>query len=382
MKSLFDLHVERHARMGVYNNKAVPSAYNEPDMEYKAVREHALLIDYSHMAIVSIAGDYALELVNYIASADMTIVHQHQGAYSLVLFEDGSIHGDIYVITARGCFYILSESLSVFDIIDCLNKILESAEAHGIKEIPEIEFMEEDDWGVIMLEGPWSWEIMAEAYGAAILSLQCYEYLIGEDDLIVFRCCKHGEFAYMVIGQQTDLFQRWQDLLVRGKRYFITTGGLDYQHIVRIENVGWDENIYGDFSRNPAELQLQWAIHHNKKEFLGKDATEHRLLAKRQLVGMLLEEGHPWVTSNHKIQVDNKDIGVVIKAVYSPGLHAYIALALIDRDYTRWSDALFSIPTRQGRIAAKIHIMPFVYNLSWFIHPQIDSFIDVAESRQ
>ena len=45
--------------MGIYNNANVPSAYHDPMVEYKAVRENALLVDYSHMSIVSVMGDDA-----------------------------------------------------------------------------------------------------------------------------------------------------------------------------------------------------------------------------------------------------------------------------------------------------------------------------------
>ena len=64
-----------------------------------------------------------------------------------------------------------------------------------------------------------------------------------EDDLIVFRCGKHGEFAYQVIGPQSLLVELWVKLQKIGVKYLLKTGGLDYQRIVRVENPGWDQSI-------------------------------------------------------------------------------------------------------------------------------------------
>lgn len=89
MSSLFDLHLKDNAVMGNYNNRSIPSSYHDILDEYKAVRENALLVDYSHMAIVSVTGEDAWILVNHIASADISIVRDEQGIYSLVLNDDG-----------------------------------------------------------------------------------------------------------------------------------------------------------------------------------------------------------------------------------------------------------------------------------------------------
>ena len=68
--------------MGIYNHQRVPSSYHDIFEEYKAVRENALLVDYSHMSITSVMGDDAWALVNYMVSADVSIIRDEQGIYS------------------------------------------------------------------------------------------------------------------------------------------------------------------------------------------------------------------------------------------------------------------------------------------------------------
>ena len=134
--------------------------------------------------------------------------------------------------------------------------------------------MREQNWGAIMVEGPYSRELMSEIHGFDVIGLPYYEYMNTDDELMVFRCGKHGEFAYMVIGQQEQLLDQWQQLLEHGGKYLLQTGGLDYQKIVRIENPGWDDALWAEYNLNPVELQLQWAVQYDKEGFVGKDAAE------------------------------------------------------------------------------------------------------------
>lgn len=382
MKSLYDLHLEKNARMGVYNNRAVPSAYHDPDVEYKAVRENVLLVDYSHMAIVSVMGDDAWLLINYLTSADISVIRDEQALYSLVLDENGLIRGDIYVLCSGEGYFILSENLSAFDIIDMLNNIIASAQGLKIENVPEIKSMDEDDWGAILLEGPYAWELMTEIYGYDVIGLPFYEFM-REEGLLVLRCGKHGEYAYLLTGQQNDLAEIWLKLLETGQKYLLKTGGLDYQKIVRVENPGWDESLFASFSRNPVELQLQWAIQYDKDGFIGKEAVEKLSAEKngRKLVGIKPVNSADVIAMHDKVFVGEDFAGSVINAVFSPLLQSYIALALLDKAYA-WSDIDgFTLQTASGNVAARTENLPFIYNLSMLVNPIEHSFIDASKKK-
>lgn len=154
MNLLSDLHFKNNALMGIYNHQRVPSSYHDIFEEYKAVRENALLVDYSHMSITSVMGDDAWALVNYMVSADVSIIRDEQGIYSLLLNADGDIRGDAYVLCSADGYYILSESLTSKEIIDVLNEALTKAEELDIQEIPEIKAMEENNWGLLCWKAP------------------------------------------------------------------------------------------------------------------------------------------------------------------------------------------------------------------------------------
>ena len=383
MSSLFDLHLEDNAVMGNYNNRSIPSSYHDILDEYKAVRENALLVDYSHMAIVSVTGEDAWILVNHIASADISIVRDEQGIYSLVLNDDGTILGDMYVLCAMDGYYILSENISVARIIEALKFAAEKYDDLGIQEIPEIKSMEDDNWGAIMLEGPYSWELMSEIYGYDIIGLPYCEYMNTEDDLIVFRCGKHGEFAYQVIGPQSLLVELWVKLQKIGVKYLLKTGGLDYQRIVRVENPGWDQSISAEYSTNPVELQLQWAIQYDKEDFIGKAAVElmSAQSAARKVVGIVPCVNCASLSKDDKILVNGQTVGFIINAVYSPAAQSWIALAFINTPYALSDIDGYIIKTAHGDIAAKTKTLPFIYNFSLLVNPTTHSYIDPSKAK-
>ena len=383
MSSLFDLHLKDNAVMGNYNNRSIPSSYHDILDEYKAVRENALLVDYSHMAIVSVTGEDAWILVNHIASADISIVRDEQGIYSLVLNDDGTILGDMYVLCAMDGYYILSENISVARIIEVLKFAAEKYDDLGIQEIPEIKSMEDDNWGAIMLEGPYSWELMSEIYGYDIIGLPYCEYMNTEDDLTVFRCGKHGEFAYQVIGPQSLLVELWVKLQKIGVKYLLKTGGLDYQRIVRVENPGWDQSIYTEYSTNPVELQLQWAIQYDKEDFIGKAAVElmSAQSAARKVVGIVPCVNCASLSKDDKILVNGQTVGFIINAVYSPAAQSWIALAFINTPYALSDIDGYIIKTAHGDIAAKTKTLPFIYNFSLLVNPTTHSYIDPSKAK-
>lgn len=383
MSALHSMHLEKNATMCVHNGKTIPLSYSSVGEAYKAVRENILLVDYSHMSIVSVVGDDAWSLVNHLASADISIIRDEQGIYTLFLNEDGSVWGDAYILCTAEGYYILSESLSSEEIIERLNCILEYSQDLDIQEIPEISALETQEWGAISLEGPYAWELLSEIYGFDVIGLPYHEYMNTDDGLIAFRCGRHGEFSYLLVGEQQQLVEVWKQLVDKGDKYQLKIGGLDFQQVVRIENPCWDASIYQNHTRNPLELQMQWAIQYDKENFIGKSAVEEfsRSGIERKLVGIMALAGSGDIAAESKVLVDGIEVGVIVKGGYSPARQSYIALALIDSQYA-WSDiAGFTLRTSEGDIAAITHNLPFLYNFSMWVNPTEHSYIDSSKPK-
>lgn len=383
MNALNDLHLAGGAKMGSYNRKTLPAYYHDAETEYRAVRENALLVDYSHLALVSVTGDDAWQLINYWASADISTLRDEQGCYSLVLSPEGLIRGDAYILCCDEGYYLLSENMTSAQIITDLTTLLAGTPALDIQERPQLNVLDSAGWGAIMLEGPYAWEALAEIYGFDIIGLPYHEFMLTDDELRVFRCGQHGEYAYLTFGQQTALAELWQRLLADGEKFQLKAGGLAYQQRVRLENPCWDAALYASWSRNPIALQLQWAIQYDKENFVGKAAVEafSRNGVDRRLVGLVTLAECRGIAAGAQVLVDGATVGIVINSLYSAARQAWIALALIDEAWACADILGFSVQTAQGYVAAMTQKLPFLYNLSLLVSPTEHSFIDRAKPR-
>ncbi|WP_392565890.1 aminomethyltransferase family protein [Utexia brackfieldae] len=383
MTALYNLHVQQNVTMGRYNGKKVPSCYHTPEIEYKAVRENALLVDYSHLSIVRVNGDDAWSVVNHLVSADISIIRDEQGLYTLILDENGLILGDAYVLCTDEGYYILSENLSAEVIIQRLNSILATETALDIQEEPDIASMDSEAWGALLLEGPYSWEVLSQVYGFDIVGLPYHEYMNTDDGLMVFRCGKHGEFAYLLIGEKSQLASTWTQLLTLGEPFNLKTGGLDYQKIIRVENPCWDADTYQAFSRCPVELQMQWAVQYDKEDFVGKAAISEKASrgATRRLVGMMPLSAGSGIALGDKVMIADKEVGIIVKSAYSFASRSDIILALIDNDYAYSDIDGFDIHTVLGKVASRTHNMPFLHNFSLLVSPTEHSYIDDSKPK-
>lgn len=383
MNVLHDVHMAHRAKMGRYNNKTLPAAYYEPAIEYRAVRENALLVDYSHMSLVRVTGEDAWALVNYCVSADVATLRDEQALYSLVLNEKGAVRGDVYILCAEAGYYLLSENITATEMVACLQSALNNADELDIQETPEISVLDDAGWGAILLEGPYAWEILAEIYGFDVIGLPYHEFMQAAEALMVLRCGKHGEYAYLMVGEQAALTELWLRLLAVGEKFQLKAGGLAYQQTVRVENPCWDALRYQGDLLNPVELQLQWAVEYGKEHFVGKAAIEaiaHNGAA-RKLIGVLPLDASAEIRVDDRLLVDKQAVGQVINSAYSPARGSSIALAMIDAEWA-WADIKgFTLQTAAGEVAAMTHNLPFLYNLSMRVSPTEHSFIDGTKPR-
>lgn len=383
MNLLHDIHIAHRAKMDVYNNKTLPACYYDPATEYRAVRENALLVDYSHMSIISVMGEEAWMLVNYCVSADVATLRDEQALYSLLLNEAGGVRADVYILCAEEGYYLLSENITAPELVACLQAALTRAAELDIQQTPEISVLDDAGWGAVLLEGPYAWEILAQIYGFDVIGLPYHEFMQVAEALMVLRCGKHGEYAYLMVGRQAALAELWLRLLAVGEKFRLKAGGLDYQQTVRVENPCWDALRYQDALLNPVELQLQWAVEYAKEHFIGKAATEaiSHNGAARKLIGVLpLDEGAE-VRVNDRLLVERQAVGQVINSAWSPARRSYIALAMIDAEWACADIQGFRLQTAAGEVAAMTHNLPFLYNLSLRVSPTEHSFIDDTKPR-
>jgi len=142
-----------------------------------------------------------------------------------------------------------------------------------------------------------------------------------------------GYELYLRDGSKGD--ELWEKIMSAGKEFGLKPGHTS--SIRRIEGGMLSYHADADINTNPYELGLDRLVNLDMKDnFVGKEALKkiNSEGIKRKQVGVVLDceplEGPN--TTFWKIIKDNKEIGKITSAVYSPRLKKNIALAMVAID--------------------------------------------------
>ncbi|WP_411752229.1 aminomethyl transferase family protein [Serratia sp. (in: enterobacteria)] len=382
MSKLTEIHQQHGAVMGERNGVAIPLGYGAAEAEYQAVRKNILLSDYSHFGIAAISGDSAWSLLNQLVSGDVSSIRDEQAMYSLVLDEQGHIVTDLYIACDDERFLLLSEWVSGETLCDMLRAKLAGNE----EEFDEIESIESltPEWGMLHVEGPYAWELLAEVYGMDVIGLPFQEHMHVDDDLILLRSGKHGEFSYKLMGPQDLLADVWMQMQEAGEKYDMRAGGLNYQRLVRLENPCWEPHVFNAYTNCPIVLQMQWAVRYDKDGFTGLASLNDRVEqgVSHRVVGMTIA-GKPQAIPQRgdKVMLEGNCIGEVIVCDYSAELDACLGRLFLT-DAWAWADIdAYRVVTSSGPIAVTTSAIPFARNYSFLINPSEHSYVDSTRPR-
>jgi len=365
MNRFADIHAARGAQMTVRNGIEVPLSIAGNAAAHEALRKHFVVVDYSHFAIVDVAGDDAFEFLDAIVSGDLAAIRDGQALYTFILDGDGQIQLDLCLLCDDERYLLLSEAISGAE----LAALLESRRGEQSAQITD----RSDELTCLLFEGPYSWEINKELFGMDVIGLPFMEHM-RVDGGMLFRFGLHGEFSYQLICDQDTAARLLQDQDGLYAKYDAVFAGLDFQELARLENPCWDESRLGAWSKCPIELQLQWMVRYDKEAFVGKDALESKLEAgaQRRMVGFVAEvEGEAAIAAGQAVLIDGTQVGTVARAGYSPERGRMIGQALLDAEYAYADIHGF----KTGDVPVTTSALPFVRNFSFLVNPLEHSYV-------
>ena len=177
---------------------------------------------------------------------------------------------------------------------------------------------------------------MQNLFGDEILDLKYYwlrEIELENIPLVVSRTGWSSEFGYELFlrdGSKGDLL--WEKIMAAGKNFGLKPGHTS--SIRRIEGAMLSYHADADIHTNPFEVGLDRLVSFDTDiDYVGKEALKKIKTEgiKRKQIGLILNcdplKGPN--TTFWEIIKDNKIIGKVTSAVYSPRLKKNIALAII-----------------------------------------------------
>tara|TARA_Y100000591_G_scaffold181661_1_gene156893 strand:+ start:442 stop:1590 length:1149 start_codon:yes stop_codon:yes gene_type:complete len=323
----FDATVRWGAKgFSVYNHMYIPRDFGNPEENFWNLINDAILCDVAVERQVEITGPDAFKFVQLLTPRDLSKLKIGQCKYVLITNEEGGILNDPVLLRLANNHFWLSLGDS---------DILLWAQGLAVNSGLNVK-IKEPDVSPLQLQGPKSVKIMQKLFGDQILELKYYwlqEEKLDDIPLIVSRTGWSSELGYELFlrdGSKGD--QLWEKIMEAGKDFGLKPGHTS--SIRRIEGAMLSYHADADKNTNPYEVGLERLVNLDTNiNFVGKNALikiKQNGISRKQ-VGLILDcsplSGPN--TTFWQITKENKVLGKVTSAIYSPRLKKNIALGMI-----------------------------------------------------
>jgi glycine cleavage system aminomethyltransferase T len=316
----------------VYNHMYIPRDFGSPEKNFWNLIEKAILCDVAVERQVEITGPDAYKFTQLLTPRDLSDLSVGQCKYVLIVNHEGGILNDPVLLR-------LGENHFWLSLAD--SDVLLWAQGVAVNSGLDVKITE-PDVSPLQLQGPNSGKIMTKLFGESIQNLKYYwlrEYDLDSIPLIVSRTGWSSELGYeLYLRDGSKGEELYEKIMEAGKEFGIQPGHTS--SIRRIEGGMLSYHADADIHTNPFELGLDRLVHlESDVNFIGKEALKKikREGIQRKQVGIELNcdplQGPN--TTFWPIMHDNKQVGKITSAVYSPRLEKNIALAMVDINYTQ-----------------------------------------------
>jgi aminomethyltransferase len=331
----------------------MPLRYTGDVREHLAVRERAGLFDISHMGEFHVAGEKALDFLNYAVTNDVAALGVGQALYSPLCRPDGGIVDDLLVYRFRDHFMVVVNAANILKDFAWLKEICPS----GV-------FLEDrsDQTALLAVQGPGAAEVLRGHVPEEILDLGYYRFgearLFGADALLS-RTGYTGEDGFEIYFDPRHAGPVWEGLMNAGRRVGLEPVGLGARDTLRLE-MGF--MLYGndiDDTTSPLEAGLGWTVKLKKGDFAGKAALERQKARGllRKLVGFELE-GRRAPRHAMIIESGGRPVGQVTSGTHGPSLQRPIGMGYVETALAAVGTSL-EIVAGDTRLGARVVPLPF-----------------------
>ena len=339
----------------VYNHMYIPRDFGNPEQNFWNLIEKSILCDVAVERQVEITGPDAYKFIQLLTPRDLSKLSIGQCKYVLIVNDKGGIINDPVLLR-------LGENHFWLSLAD--SDVLLWAQGVAVNSGLNVQ-IKEPDVSPLQLQGPNSGEIMVKLFGEGIRELKYYwlrEYDLDGIPLIVSRTGWSSELGYEIYlrdgSKGNELYEK---IMEAGKIHGLQPGHTS--SIRRIEGGMLSYHADADINTNPFELGLDRLVNLDADiNFVGKDALKKIKQdgIKRKQIGIEIDceplKGPN--TTFWELQKDNKIIGKVTSAVYSPRLKKNIALAMVEIQQTEIGNK-FEVISNEGKFNCTVVEKPF-----------------------
>src|SRR5918996_3799639 len=355
----YDLHVKYGARIVDFHGWEMPLQYSGIIEEHVNTRNNVSLFDVSHMGRFEANGIEAFEVLQILATNDLSKLHDGQALYTPICCENGGIVDDLIIYRINSTRFLV--------VVNASNRVKDFEWISSHSKTPGVVKDISESTALLAVQGPLSAEVLRFAFPSLnleslkpfdfvhtnILSLQNEEVdkntrkkdLISATDqvyakkenkeklpqntkneLLISRTGYTGEdgFELLFDSSRTSI---WEKLLRKGSPYNVKPAGLGARDTLRLEA---GLMLYGnemDETTTPFEVPLKWTVKLEKADFVGKQALSDRPISKK-LVGFEVLEKRI-ARHGSRVQINGMMAGHVTSGSYSPTLNKSIGMCFV-----------------------------------------------------
>jgi len=345
---------------GLYNHMLLPTLYDDPVTEYRALLNDVTMWDVSVERCVEITGPDAFELTNLITCRDLTTCDVWQCKYVLLTAADGGIVNDPVLLRLGENHFWLALADS-----DALLYVTGVAAGRGMDVT-----IREADVAPMQIQGPRSKDVIGALFGDAVRDLRYYWCAEAEVDgipVVVSRTGWTGEVGYEIYLRDTSLGDDlWEAVRQAGEPFGIRAiapsearrieaGIFNYGSDMRIEDTPFHVSGLEKF------VELDQA-----QDFMGKAALARlaEMGVERKLVGIDIG-GDPMTDEGALNDVwpvhapGGERIGRVTAGAWSPRLERNVGFAWVPGTHMTAGTEL-ELADPRGARTATVTTLPFV----------------------
>jgi aminomethyltransferase len=361
---------------------AVSSYEPHHEHEYNAIRNATALIDISPLFKYRVTGPDATKLVDRVITRDMRKVAVGQVIYTPWCDEQGKVIDD-------GTVSRLEENTYRWTAADPSLRWFRQ-NASGMKvEIEDIS----ETVSALALQGPTSGRLLKSLVSDAdIANLKYFRVTNGTIagvSVEISRTGYTGDLGYEIWVASEKALIVWDELMTAGRAFDIHPTGMLALDVARIEagllliDIDFNSSkkaLIGEQKYSPFEMGLGRLVHLDKNRFIGQPAllAEQKHGHAREIVGLEIDwteveslyenVGLPPAVSAIASRVavpvfeGGAQVGKATSSTWSPTLKKMIALATINRRYTRAGTKLqfeITVEAVRHRVAATVVKTPF-----------------------
>lgn len=316
--------------VGEYLGSTTAVRFNDPQVEFAALRAGCGVYDLGYRAKISLTGGDRVRWLNGMVTNNIRDLEVGQGVYAFLLNPQGHILGDLYA-------YNRGESIVVDTDRRQVEKILATFDHYIIMDDVEVKNLSESVTA-LGISGPRSREVLAAA-GIAIpeaKSLQIVDVTCTCDCECVQCTVVRGDDpavdSYKLWLALGEVKKTWDALVAHGA----VPIGSEALEIHRIVN---GIPLFGVDIRErdlPQETEQTRALNFNKGCYIGQEIVERirsQGAVHRKFTGFVADAGQP-IESSTKIIAGEKEVGEVtsVASLRAPNPEKTVVLGYIRRE--------------------------------------------------